>query len=83
MTAAQLQVASIAQLRNAQARERSESLGLPALLLELRQLRPHWHPQALGGTAEVNSQQRPQRVAELVRHHTHLVVAQLQQDARG
>ena len=35
------------------------------------------------GAAEVGNQQGPQRVAELVRHHTQLVVAQLQQDARG
>ena len=84
MAAAQLQAVRVTQLCNIlSARERDENLDLLALLPELRQRRLHRRSQAFGGAAEVDSWQRPQRVAELVRYHAHLVVTQLQQHAQG
>ena len=42
---------------------------------QIRQWQLHRHPQAFGGTAKVNNQQRPQWIAKLVcQHPKHIVV---------
>ena len=70
------------QPRTAQAALRSERRRPLPLPLELRQLLLHRLPQPLGRAAQVDGQERPERVAELVRHDAHLVVAQVEEEAR-
>ena len=74
---AQVQPRRTTQLRTAPAisAASASACALP-LLLELRQLLLHRRPQALGGAAQVDSQERVERVTELVRYDAHLVVAQ-------
>ena len=82
VVSAQLQPLCISQRRTAHAPRRSQRRRLRVPLPQLRQLLLHRHPQPLGRAAQVHGQERPERVAELVRHDALLVVAQVQEVAR-
>ena len=81
-SSAQLQLRRISQRGIAHAPRPRHRRRLRVPLLELRQLLLHRHPQPLGRAAQVHGQERPERVAELVRHDALLVVAQVQEVAR-
>eukprot|EP00964_Phaeocystis_antarctica_P063060 scaffold37817_cov75-Phaeocystis_antarctica.AAC.1 len=66
----------------ASAGPRSKRLHVLPLPLELRWHRLHRQLQVFGGAAEVDSQQRPERIMKRVRHYSPLVVVQVQSDAR-